>query len=68
MSASIVRLSLDTSELRSGDIICTWGMRVLIEGEPQTYPSGRGQTVYYCQGTVTNLAEVWEEVFIPRSY
>lgn len=59
-------LHLDTSELKSGDIVLTYGMRVLL-GERRTYEGDR-EPVYQFDGTVTNLEEVLEEGFVPASW
>lgn len=64
-------LIVTTSDLRSGDVVLTNGMRVLIEGEPNEYDgynSGERRTVYHWKGLVTNLEDVKEEQFIPISW
>ncbi|MER6086520.1 hypothetical protein [Streptomyces bluensis] len=61
-------LTLDTSELRSGDVVHTHGMLVLLRGEPKKYDglnSGERRTVYCWDGLVTNLDEVKAAKFVP---
>ncbi|MEU5978485.1 hypothetical protein [Streptomyces sp. NPDC047315] len=57
-----------SSELRAGDIVRTYGMRVRLDAL-HCPPSGSGEhAVYSWSGTVLNLAEVLHEEFVPPSY
>ncbi|MGW0087866.1 hypothetical protein ACWDWS_02485 [Streptomyces sp. NPDC003328] len=65
------RLYVDTSELRPGDILTEHGMRVLLRGEPNTFPSynsGEERTVYAWAGLVLNPEDVKAEGFIPYGW
>jgi hypothetical protein len=48
-------LYLSTSQLRPGDVVLCHGMRLLIDGDPKTYPGDRGNTVYVWPTRVTNM-------------
>ncbi|WP_327292474.1 hypothetical protein [Streptomyces sp. NBC_01198] len=56
-------LHLDTSELRKGDIVLSYGMRTRLDVETSKTPG-----VWHWEGTVLNLDEVLEEGFIPPSF
>ncbi|MFJ8930584.1 hypothetical protein ACIRLA_28750 [Streptomyces sp. NPDC102364] len=64
-------ITLDTSQLREGDVVLTYGMRVLLRGELKTYPSSGPNpcTVYnWAHTLVTNIDEVKAEGFVPLSW
>ncbi|MEV4454446.1 hypothetical protein [Microbispora sp. NPDC049633] len=67
--ATTVHLSLPTSQLRPGDIVLEFGMRVrLPEQEPRTWKGFQGRTVYAWKGQVENLDEVLAEGLVPRAF
>lgn len=59
---------LNTSELRTGDIVITHGMRVLLENEPRIYGHSDDCYVYAFDGRVINMDEVKAEGHVPMSY
>lgn len=64
-------LFLDTSELRAGDVVCTHGIRALLEGEPNTFTSGNSGTiraVYAWQARVINLDDVKRDGLVPLGW
>lgn len=46
-----------TDQLREGDVVLHYGMRILIDGPAHTYPD-RGHTVYRWPGLVLNADEL----------
>lgn len=60
--------TLDTTQLRKGDIVHTHGMRVLLVSDADVYPNGKhGETARF-DGRVLNLAEVKEQGLVPASF
>lgn len=57
-------LDLDTTALRVGDIVCTHGMRVLIDTAPITYDheGASGGTVVSAVGVIINIDDVDADV------
>jgi hypothetical protein len=68
---AVERLFLDTSGLRPGDVVCTHGIRALLEGEPNTFPSGNSgtvRTVYAWKARVLNVDDVKAEGRVPLGW
>jgi sensor domain CHASE-containing protein len=61
---AVETLILKSSELRKGDIVIQFGMRILIDQEIKDYPGAYGD-VYHTNGLVTNIEEVKEAEYIP---
>lgn len=62
------RLTLTTDELRQGDIVCEFGMFVLIDEAITTHQGHNGETVYHADGRVLNIAQVRGQGLVPRAY
>ena len=70
--------SVRTGQIRVGDVVLTHGMRVRIDRIRPYHPGGQGcmtgmarescSLAWACLGTVTNLADVLAEGFVPRSF
>ncbi len=60
-------LFLKSSELRQGDIVLQFGMRLLIDQEIKDYSGAYGQ-VYHTSAKVLNPEEVKEEAYVPWSW
>jgi hypothetical protein len=60
--------SKSTDELQVGDVVQTYGMRVLLEDEPHTFEGFNGTTAYAYKGRVLNMEEALGEHRIPRSF
>lgn len=71
--------TLRTGELRPGDIVHTWGMRVRIDSVRPYHPHGKGcisspdgrtscGLAWSCLGTVINLDEVRAAGIVPMSW
>lgn len=64
-------LRLPTSELRSGDVVHEFGMKIRVEGTPDVYPSkGPGSPMVHLWPNcpVTNGEEVKAEGLVPLVY
>jgi hypothetical protein len=61
--------TLVSSQLRAGDLVLEYGMRIRLHGEPAVYDhdSPAGPT-YNWPGQVENLQEVLDAGFVPRSF
>ncbi|WP_338781713.1 hypothetical protein [Streptomyces sp. DG1A-41] len=69
--AEVKRMVVVSSELRSGDVVITHGMRVLLSGEPDVTERGNSgvmRKVYGWAGRVTNLEEVKAEKLVPLGW
>jgi len=53
-------LYVPSSQLRKGDIVLSWGMRLLIDQDIKTNVGAHGP-VYFTAGLVTNLDELIED-------
>jgi hypothetical protein len=62
-------VSVDTSQIRVGDLVLNYGMRIRID-EIQVHEdeTSYGGKVYRCLGTVLNVEEAIEKYDIPRSF
>lgn len=59
--------TLNTSELRAGDVVNCHGMRCLIDQEIRTFPGNGGRTVWNTRALVLNRDEVPDRV-VPLSW
>jgi hypothetical protein len=59
-------LNLNTTELRIGDVVHLFGMRIRLDDPPII--AQRGRTVYAWVGDVTNPDEVIAAGLVPRSF
>lgn len=59
--------TVNTGELRPGDVVLTHGMRVRID-DVREYATGPGERAWTCQGTVLNVADVIAQRIIPPSF
>ncbi|MFI5865833.1 hypothetical protein [Streptomyces sp. NPDC051546] len=57
-----------TPELKAGDIVHTWGARVLLEGEPNRAHGITNADVYHWNGLVLNVEEVRKEGTVPLAW
>jgi hypothetical protein len=69
MERNTETLYLDTSQLKAGDVILNYGMRILLRGSANEYPSrnraGATTVYHWADALVTNLEEVKAEGRVP---
>jgi hypothetical protein len=72
MESNVETLNLNTSELRAGDVILNYGMRILLRGEANEYPSrnraGATTVYHWADALVTNVEDVKAEAFVPLGW
>lgn len=62
---------LSTHELRDGDIVLVYGMRVRLDGagnESKAHPQHEHSPTLYWDGVIENLAEVLADGYVPKSF
>jgi hypothetical protein len=67
-NATTTTLTLATPDLRLGDLVVLYGMRIRLDTEPKITPNRDGGPTYAWVGTVENLQEVLDAGFIPGSF
>jgi hypothetical protein len=69
MADQLTTIQVDTSQIRVGDLVLNYGMRIRID-EIQVHDdeTSHGGKVYCCLGTVLNVEEAIEKYDIPRSF
>lgn len=65
-AAPAVRLNLNTHELRVGDIVHEYGMRIRLDNPPTI--TKRERTVYAWVGDILNLDEVIAAGVVPKAF